>query len=126
MLKYKRPLRIVAAIIAGLVLLIIFYAFAATNIVPESGAGVGSEAITGYTVTNVDYTLNTANPDTCDQVEFDINPSAAAGNPDEVWVQVVAGSSWYTCTYAANHATCPFSPPVDVSTMNTLTVSAAQ
>ncbi len=121
-----RPFRLLAAVTGGLMLVGLFYAFAAANVVPETGAGVGSEAITGYTITNVDYTLNDTNPDTVEQVAFDINPTSGAGEPSTVAAQVVSGGSWYTCTYASNHAACDISPAIDVSTVNTLTVTAAE
>ena len=123
---FTRSFRLLAAVIGGLTLIGLFYAFAAANVVPETGAGVGSEAITGYDITNVDYTLNDSNPDTVEKVSFDINPTSGAGEPSNVEVQVVSGGSWYTCTYASNHADCTISPAIDVSTVNTLTVVAAE
>ena len=75
------------------------YAFAAANVVPESGAGDGTGTISGYTITNVTYDTNDdGNPTTLDEVTFDIDPTAGAGTPTEVFVEVVAGTdNWFSC-----------------------------
>lgn len=87
---------------AILVLILIFassvYAFAAANVVPESGAGDGSNTISGYTVTNVTYALNATNPANIDRVSFDMAPTAGADPATTVKVQLVAGGAWYNCT----------------------------
>ena len=48
--------------------------FAASNTVDPSNAGDGSGAVSGYTVTNIHYTLG-ANPATTSQVSFDVTPA---------------------------------------------------
>lgn len=75
------------------------YAFAAANIVPESGAGDGTGAISGYTVTNVTYDTNDdGDPATLDEVTFDIAATAGASAPTEVFVEVDAGTdNWFNC-----------------------------
>ena len=52
------------------------YAYAATNTVPSSNAGSGSGTISGYTVSNIAYTLNSTTPTNLDQVAFTIAPAA--------------------------------------------------
>jgi hypothetical protein len=74
------------------------YGFAAGNSVPESGDGDGSADISGYTITNIDYTLNGSNPKNTDSLSFDIAPTAGAGDPVTVKVQLVDGGSWFDCT----------------------------
>ena len=82
------------------------YAFAASNTVPTSAAGEGASSISGYTISNIDYTLNSSNPANIDQVEFDLNtaPPATA----DVKAKLVASSTtWYGCTISSGtHATC--------------------
>jgi hypothetical protein len=75
------------------------YAFAAANVVPESGAGDGTGTISGYTVTNVTYDTNDdGDPATLDEVTFDIAATASAGAPTEVFVEVDAGTdNWFSC-----------------------------
>ena len=99
------------------------YAFAAANTVPGSAAGSGSGAISGYTVTNVAYTLNAVTPTNLDQVAFTIAPTAASS----VKVQLAAGGSWYTCANAAGSVTCnTTAPQATVVAATQLTVVAVQ
>jgi hypothetical protein len=125
---FKSRLGIV--LIAGsavLVLAALFYAFAAANIVPETGAGVGSGTITGYTITNVTYTLDNTDPSLITAVDFDLVPTAGANPPQVVYVKLIEpGGSWYSCAVAAGAASCTISPGISASSANTLTVSAAQ
>jgi hypothetical protein len=119
---FSRYLPIMALI---LVLVASAFAFAAGNSVPESGAGDGSGTISGYTVTNIDYTLN-ADPTLIDTVEFDIAPTAGANNPDVVSVQL-NGGAWFSCAVAAGHATCDVSSgAITVLSANDLRVVAAE
>jgi hypothetical protein len=99
----KRNLVAIGLII---LLMIVTYAFAAANVVPETGAGDGEEAISGYTVTNVQYTLDT-DPSQISAVGFNIAPTAGASPVREVQVQLEAGGSWFTCDESAAPAvTC--------------------
>ena len=54
---------LITCVLAG-VLGVGMYAYTAANVVPASKAGDGAGAITGYTITNVDYVLNGTNPRT--------------------------------------------------------------
>jgi hypothetical protein len=99
------------------------YAYAATNTVPNSTAGAGSGTISGYTVTNVAYTLNTTTPTNLDQVAFTIAPTTAS----TLKVQLAAAGSWYSCTNAAGSVTCnTTSPQATAAAATQLTVVAAQ
>ena len=98
------------------------YACTAANTVPASNAGSGLGTISGYTVSNVAYTLNAANPQNVDQVAFTIAPTTGT-----VKVQVVSGGSWYACTNTAGSVSCATtSPQATAATVNQLTVVAAQ
>ena len=122
-----RSLRIFAVVVGVLVLAGMFYAFAAANVVPETGAGVGDDTISGYTISEVTYTLNDTDPTTMEAVAFDLVPTAGAGTPTTVKAQVVDGEGFYTCTGPeANTWTCAISPAIQVSTTDTLTVVAAE
>ena len=99
------------------------YAYAAANTVPNSTAGAGSGTISGYTVTNVAYTLNTTTPTNLDQVAFTIAPTTAS----TLKVQLAAGGSWYSCANAAGSVTCnTTSPQATAAAATQLTVVAAQ
>jgi len=84
------------------------YAFAAANVVPESGAGDGSGDISGYTTSNITYDTNDdGDPNTLDDVTFDLAATAGAGTPTEVYVEVVSGSdNWFTCSGGPTTWTC--------------------
>jgi hypothetical protein len=70
------------------------YGFAAANTVPATQAGDGSGAITGYTISNIAYTLNSSDPSLIDMVSFDTD-----GTPGTVEIKLVSGGSdWYSCT----------------------------
>jgi len=77
------------------------YVFAATNTVPATQAGAGSAAISGYTVSNVAYTLN-SDPTKIDAVTFTISPAAAG----TVKAQLVSGGTWYDCTNSSGSVSC--------------------
>ena len=97
-------------------------AFTASNTVPASNAGSGSSAISGYTVTDVAYTVGTTTPTNLDAVSFTISPTTGT-----VKVRLSASGSWYSCTNTAGSVTCATtSPQATVTAADNLTVVAAQ
>jgi hypothetical protein len=93
MLKNLKVLLVVFVIVA---ISASAYAFAAANTVPATKAGDGTGTVSGYTITNVVYTLNGTDPSTLDSVEFDLGAAAATG---KVKAQLVATTgTWYNCT----------------------------
>ena len=123
-----RSLRIFAVVVGVLVLAGMFYAFAAANVVPETGAGVGDDTISGYTISEVTYTLNDTDPTTIEAVGFSLASTADAGVPTTVKAQVINDTgSFYACTTSDDTTwACAISPVIDVSTTDTLTVVAAE
>ena len=98
------------------------YAFTATNTVPATRAGAGSGAISGYTASNVAYTLNATTPTNVDQVAFTLSPATGT-----VKVQLAPAGAWYACTNTSGSVTCATtSPQATVSSVSQLTVVAAQ
>jgi hypothetical protein len=98
------------------------YAFTATNTVPGSSAGDGSGAISGYTISNIQYQLEAANPANIDSVS--LTTSANAGT---VRVKVVAASTTYTaCTGGPTNWSCDFSTNPTVVSADQLRVIAVQ
>jgi hypothetical protein len=122
-MRWKRSRnRYFLAAVAAAIVAPAAYAFTAANTVPASSAGSGSGAISGYTVSNVSYTLNGANPQNVDQVAFTISPTSGT-----VKAQVVSGGSWYACTNSSGSVTCATtSPQATAAAVNQLTVVAAQ
>lgn len=100
------------------------YAFAASNTVPSSNAGSGSGTVSGYTATNLTYTLTAADPNTIDTLTFDIAPTTTSV------VKVKAGStgSWKTCANSSGSITCDYSAaPISVgAVLDQITVVAVQ
>jgi hypothetical protein len=74
------------------------YAFAAGNTVPVSAAGYTAKVVSGYTVTDIVYDLNAADPTTIDKITFGIDPSTT-GDPEAkvVYLQTVLAGTWTTC-----------------------------
>ena len=119
-------IRYLPALMLILVLVASAFAFADSNFVPESGAGDGDGAISGYTVSSIDYTL-AADPSYLASVEFDIDPTAGAQAPDVVKVQFNNAGSWYDCTVTPGHADCDVSAgSVTVLSATNLRVVAAE
>lgn len=108
--------RNIVSIVLIVIIMIISYAFAAANSVPETGAGDGAETISGYTITNVKYSL-AADPSMLAGVTFNIAPTAGASQVTEVQVQVVDGGSWFACDESA--------APVVTCTITGVSVSSA-
>lgn len=93
------PVRLVVMFAVLLLLSAVSYGFAAANVLPETGAGDGQNTISGYTVTNVSYTLNSTTPSNIDKVAFDIAPTDGADAPATVKAKLVSASStWFACT----------------------------
>jgi len=78
------------------------YAYTAANTVPNSSAGSGSGTISGYTVSNISYTLDSTTPTDVDAVSFTIAPTAA----NTVRAQLVNGGAWYACVNTGGSVTC--------------------
>ncbi|HEY7206896.1 MAG TPA: hypothetical protein VH416_01535 [Gaiellaceae bacterium] len=122
--KRKRGRRFaIAAVLAG-VIASGAYALTASNTVPSSNAGSGSGTISGYTVSSVSYTLNSANPQNIDKVSFALSPAGAT----TVKAQLVTGGTWYSCTLTAGTWGCDTTSPsqATAAAANNLTVVASQ
>lgn len=113
--------RSVGALVVAVALATGVYAFTATNTVPASNAGSGSGTISGYTVSGIQYTLNATTPSNIDSMTFTLNASAS-----QVRAKIVSGSTSYTtCSISGGvNVTCDFSPDVDITTADQLSVIA--
>lgn len=111
------------------------YAFTNTNTVGETFAGQGANDITGFVVTNIEYTPSATNPHKLQTVEFDLDQTASTVQvsitdaADNV-VTGATGQTWYSCTGLANHWTCSLGATdllrPDVSAADELDVVAHQ
>lgn len=99
----SRTFKVLLAVMIVMIFAGAAYAFAAANTVPATKAGDGSGTISGYTVTNVVYNLNTTDPSTMDSVNFDLSAAAVTAKIK----LVAAGSTWYDCTLVSGNSwTC--------------------
>ena len=107
-------------------------AFTAANTVPQTSAGEGAGAISGFTITNVVYNLNAANPTDVTTVTF----TATADNGDAVNTSLLAyvefdngSGNWYRCTriggVAPAHSVSCDTTPANPNTAVQLTVPNA-
>jgi hypothetical protein len=98
-------------------------AFTNSNTVPGSRAGDGNQAISGYTVSAVAYTLNNTTPTNVDAVAFTLDAAATS-----VKARVVSGGSWYSCsnTGGNNWSCATTSPQATAAGVNNLEVLAVQ
>ena len=94
MSKIFRP-RSFAMILLALILAATIYGFAAANTVPATTyAGYGEGTIAGYTITNVQYRLQSSSPSNIDQVTFTIAPTGTS----TVYASLESGGTWHSCT----------------------------
>ena len=94
-----RPLRGALLFLAVAVAAVATVAFAAGNTMPagDGKLGDGSQTISGFTITNITYTLNGANPKNLDLVKYTAAPVPTAGATKKIRL-VAGGATWYTCT----------------------------
>ena len=99
------------------------YGFAASNTIADAGhAGDGSGAVSGYSITNMQWTLDKTDPSSLDSVAF--STDAAAG---VVKASLDNGANWYGCTSGDTKSwTCDFTGGTlpTVKSVNNLRVAA--
>ena len=108
------------------------YAYTAANTVPTSNAGAGSATVSGYTVSNLHYTLDTTTPANINSMTFNVSPVIPSTGSGKVAVQAAlttGGPNGYTCTTntAGDTVTCATtSPQLTADKLSSVTVVAAQ
>jgi hypothetical protein len=106
------------AVTAGLVT----YALTASNTVPVSKAGAGAAVISGYTISNVRYNLNSGDPRNIDSVAFNLDSAPPAGSTIRIKLQS-GGSTWYGCSATGSAVSCnTTTPQATAAAANELTV----
>jgi hypothetical protein len=90
----KRSIKFIIIVLVAFAFASVATAYAASNTgIPAQTAGDGAGTISGYTISNVGYTL-AANPQNIASVTFNLNADAV-----NVKIKLVAsGSTWYNCT----------------------------
>ena len=114
-----------AAVLLAAVLASGSYALTAANTVPDSKAGDGEGAVSGYTASAIHYTLDTLDPSTADSVTFNLDELPAATGT--IKAQVVDGGTWHDCSNVLLVVTCSFGLTGEpVADIDQLRVVAAQ
>lgn len=108
-----RNLKVLMFALAILVIAGGAYAFAATNTVPDSAAGYKANVVPGYTVSDIVYDLDAADPKLVDEITFSISPSSGSEKALVVYVQTADGGTWTSCslvdgTLPARDVTCTY------------------
>lgn len=103
MLRSRRP-KLLVALLLVVGFLTVGYGLTAANTVPSSRAGDGTGAITGYTVSAIDYTVLAADPTKFDKLTLTLDNSPGATGE----VKTKISGTWYDCTYVTTAVTCDF------------------
>ena len=114
---FKKSSRVLLVTLLLFVLAGSTYAFAATNTVPPTFAGDGAGAISGYVVSNVQYTMSGVN---VASVSFSLDNTA------RVVQASLNGGTLVTCTGGATTWTCTFTTAVTIVDAISLRVVAFQ
>jgi hypothetical protein len=128
----RTPVRLVVAVAIAAMLGVGAYAFTASNTVPNTTAGSGQGTVSGYTVTNIHYVLNSTTPANIDSLTFTVSPVIPSASNGKVVVHAAltsGGPTNYSCTTtsAGDTVTCATtSPPLTADKLTSLTVIAAQ
>jgi hypothetical protein len=113
--------------LAGLALVAVVatagYAYASSILGSDSGQGDGAGAISGYTVSNVHYTLGANDPTRVTTVSFSL-----AGADEPASVKAALGGDWLACASAAtaHNWSCAVPGGMAVASVTDLRVVAAQ
>jgi hypothetical protein len=127
-----RSSKIAVAVVVALAIGGGAYAFTASNTVPASTAGAGAGAVSGYTVTNLHYTLDATTPTNIDSLTFTISPVVPSTGTGKVVISAAlstGGPTNYTCSTdstGANVTCATTSPQLTAALLTGVTVVAAQ
>jgi hypothetical protein len=101
----KRKSTGLAAILVACVAGASAYAFTNSNTVADPGsAGYSTSSVSGYTVTNVHYALDTSDPTKLDSVNFTLDNAVPAGG--SLKLQLAVGGTWYSCPLTVTSVVC--------------------
>ena len=112
-------LRSIALLLLGLALIPIASAFTSSS--TGRPAGQGSAALSGYTVSNIQF-VSARDAGRLAAVSFAIEPTAAR----TVRVQLSSGGAWFTCQNTVGHVVCPTASEPAVAAASALNVVAYQ
>lgn len=114
-MRQHRKRRLAIAALLAFVVGTASFAFAASNTVGDSKAGIGTGVVSGYTIESVSWDLNDTNPANVDDVTFSLAGGATA---TEVKARALgtgstpigSGTGWVSCAGSGSGPfTCAFS-----------------
>ncbi len=104
---FKMRLRLIALVILALVLSAAVYGFANANSMPaDSYAGDGQVAVSGFTISNIHYSLNATTPANVDEISFTLNRAVAAGGTHKLVVTHSGTDYSFDCDLDTIAPTC--------------------
>jgi hypothetical protein len=128
LIRKRRTAGIVAVMVAG-VAGASAYAFTASNTgLVDHKAGASAAVVSGYTVSNVSYTWDSAGANVT-KVEFDLDAAANDVKAALTAAAPTAASDWTDCGAAAAitfHVTCTLGSPVANANADKLSVVAVE
>ena len=120
----NKKFKIMALLVLAVVMSAATFGFAAANTVSDGVGGEGTGAISGYTVSNVVYTLDATDPTQFDTVTFTLNANAS-----DVYAGLGNGGTiyWTSCTGGPLDFSCDLSgSTIGVASAVELHVSSVQ
>lgn len=119
----KKMFKVLVVLVVALAMTAAVYAYAAANTVPSSNAGDGSGTVSGYTVSNIHYTLDPANPANISAVDFTLSSAATSAQV------TLDGTHWFSCTLSGGTSaacnTTGANEPTVLSVVNLRVVAAS-
>ena len=128
----QRKMSIILGVVIALGIAGGAYAFTASKTVPATTVGAGAGAVSGYTVTNLHYSLSPTAPANINSLTFTISPAVPSAGTGKVVIAAAlssGGPTNYTCTTDAGgtNVTCATtSPQLTALLLTGVTVVAAQ
>jgi hypothetical protein len=120
--RNRKTLTLIGTLVSMLLVATAAYAFTATNVVSTTRAGDGHSTISGYTISNVVYTLDNTSPQNIAGWQFDLDAAAAS-----VRSKLVSSSTYTACVHGAGfHWTCTPAAEPTVAAADELRVIAVQ
>ena len=118
----KGRFAVIAMVLA--LLMVSAYGFAGANTFAASSAGSSSTTISGYTVGDIAYTLDTTDAETLDKVSFTLTPGTGGAAATMAKAKVTSAGTTYTdCVESAGTWTCDVAN-TSVESANNLSVIA--
>ena len=124
--------RTTTVILLVLIIAAVTYGFAAANTFAPSLAGEGEEAVTGFAISNIHYTLDvSSNPGTITTVTFTTIPDVPSGGTVYVVAEKITATAGevvsQACTVTGASVSCPFAAnALTVPFIESLRIIAAQ